>query len=86
MTRIEPIIFPITGTATKLSVLVLNFLTDAVTATTYYQLLTDDGVQCLQGNYQLTEEEFAAWGQDNSYIDDIVASHLPGVVIINEEI
>ena len=85
MTRIEPIIFPIIGTATKLSVLILNFLTSAVTATTYYQLLTDDGVQCLQGNYQLTDEDFAAWGQDNSYIDDIVANHL-GVIIINEEI
>ena len=83
MTKIEPVIFPIIGTATKLSVLILNFLTSASTATTYYQLLTDDGVQCLQGNYQLTDQEFAAWGQDNSYIDDIVANHL-GVVIINE--
>ncbi len=83
MTKIEPVIFPIIGTATKLSVLILNFLTSAATATTYYQLFTDDGVQCLQGNYQLTDEEFAAWGQDNSYIDDIVANHL-GVVIINE--
>lgn len=83
MTKIEPVIFPIIGTATKLSVLILNFLTSAATATTYYQLLTDDGVQCLQGNYQLTDEEFAAWGQDNSYIDDIVANYL-GVVIINE--
>ena len=83
MTKIEPVIFPIIGTATKLSVLILNFLTSASTATTYYQLLTDDGVQCLQGNYQLTDQEFAAWGQDNSYIDDIVANYL-GVVIINE--
>lgn len=83
MTKIQPVIFPIIGTATKLSVLILNFLTSASNATTYYQLLTDDGVQCLQGNYQLTDEEFAAWGQDNSYIDDIVANHL-GVVIINE--
>jgi hypothetical protein len=83
MTNIQPVVFPILGTATNLSVLVMNFLTSAVTATTYYQLLTDDGVQCLQGNYQLTDEEFASWGQDNSYIDDIVANHL-GVVIINE--
>lgn len=83
MTKIQPVIFPIIGTATKLSVLILNFSTSALNATTYYQLFTDDGVQCLQGNYQLTDEEFAAWGQDNSYIDDIVANHL-GVVIINE--
>lgn len=81
MPAIQPVVFPILGTATELSVLVLNFPTDAVTCTTYYQLLTADGVQCAQGNYTLTEAEFAAWGQDNSYVDSVVASYL-GVTII----
>jgi hypothetical protein len=85
MTRIEPVIFPIVGTATKLSVVVLGFKTTALNTGTFYELLTDDNKQCLQGNYQLTDEEFAAWGVDNSYIDDIIANFL-GVVIINEEI
>jgi hypothetical protein len=79
---IEPVVFPLNeGTATRLTVLVLNFTTDATTATTYYQLLTEEGVQLRQGNYTLTEEEFAAWGQDNSYVNQCVADAI-GVVII----
>jgi hypothetical protein len=82
MSNIEPIDFPIVGTAVKLSVLVMNFATDAETAGTYYQLLTEDDKQCLSGNYYMTEEQFAAWGQDNSVVDGYVAEHL-GVTILN---
>jgi hypothetical protein len=31
----------------------------------------------------MTEQEFADWGQDNSYVDDIVAAFL-GVTIVAE--
>jgi len=79
---IEPVVYPLNeGTATLLSVLVLNFPTDAVTCTTYWQLLTEDGKQLAQGNYTLTEEQFATWGTDNSVVDNYVAEYL-GVVII----
>jgi predicted secreted protein len=79
---IVPVVYPLNeGTATFMSVLVLNFPTDAVTATTYWQLLTDEGKQLAQGNYTLTEEEFAAWGTDNSYVNQCVADAI-GVVII----
>lgn len=83
MAQIQPVVFPIVGTATKLEVTLLPFKTDAITATTYYQLLTEEGKECIVGNYAMTPEEFAAWGVDNSYVDDIVASHI-GVVIIGE--
>jgi hypothetical protein len=79
---IEPIVYPLNeGTATLLSVLVLNFPTDAVTCTTYWQLLTADGLQLSQGNYTLTEEEFAAWGTDNNYVNQVVAAAI-GVTLI----
>jgi hypothetical protein len=79
---IEPVVFPLNeGTATRLTVLVLNFPTDAITATTYYQLLTEEGTQLRQGNYTLTEEEFAAWGTDNNYVNQCVANAI-GVVLI----
>ena len=79
---IEPVVFPLNeGTATRLTVLVLNFPTDATTATTYYQLLTEEGVQLRQGNYTLTEEEFANWGTDNNVVNQYVADAI-GVVII----
>jgi hypothetical protein len=81
---IEPIVYPLNqGTATRMTVLVLNFPTDATTATTYYQLLTEEGAQLKQGNYTLTEEQFAAWGQDNAYVNHCVAEAL-GVTIITE--
>ena len=79
---IQPVVFPLNeGTATRLTVLVLNFPTDATTATTYYQLLTEEGVQLRQGNYTLTEEEFANWGTDNNVVNQYVADAI-GVVII----
>jgi len=79
---IEPIVYPLNeGTATLLSVLVLNFPTDAVTCTTYWQLLTADGLQLSQGNYTLTEEEFAAWGTDNNVVNEYVANAI-GVTLI----
>ena len=82
MSTIEPITFPLNkGIATKLNVLVLNFETSATTATTYYQLLSEENVVLSDGNYTLTEEEFAAWGQDNKYVDTCVANAI-GVTII----
>ena len=53
----------------------------ATTATTYYQLLSDEDVVLSDGNYTLTEEEFAQWGQDNKYVDTCVANAI-GVTII----
>jgi len=71
---IEPIEYPLNaGTATQMSVLVLNFTTEATTCSTYWQLLTEDGKVVADDNYNLTEEEFAAWGQDNNYVNQVVA-------------
>jgi hypothetical protein len=79
---IEPIVYPLNaGTATQMSVLVLNFATDATTCTTYWQLLTDDNKQLAQGNYTLTEEEFATWGTDNNVVNEYVANAI-GVTLI----
>ena len=57
-------------------------MTDATTASTYYRLLTDDGKVLTDGRYQMTEEQFAIWGRDNSVVDDYVAEYL-GVTIIS---
>ena len=81
MTQIQPITFPIKGTATQMSVLVLNFETNATTATTYWQLFTEDDTQVADGNYTMTEEQFAEWGQDNNVVNEYVADAI-GVTII----
>jgi len=79
---IQPIVYPLNeGTATRMTVLVLNFETTATTCTTYWQLLTEEGKQLSQGNYTLTEEEFLTWGTDNSVVNEYVADAI-GVVII----
>ena len=82
MAKIQPIEFPLAGTATTLEVTVLSFKTSDVTAVTYNKLLTDEGKEVIPGwNYSLTEAEYAAWGEDNSVVDDYVAAD-KGLVII----
>jgi len=80
---IEPVVYPLNeGTATRMTVLVLNFETTATTCTTYYELLTDEG-KCLKAdNYTLTPEQFAAWGLDNNVVNEYVAEAI-GVTIIS---
>jgi hypothetical protein len=80
---IEPVVYPLNeGTATRMTVLVLNFETTATTCTTYYELLTEDG-KCLKSdNYTLTPEQFAAWGLDNNVVNEYVADAI-GVTIIS---
>jgi len=60
MAKIQPIVFPLNqGTATEMSVLILNHETTATTCKTYYQLKTEEGKVVQGDNYDLTEEEFA---------------------------
>ena len=81
MSTIEPVNFPFYGDATILNVTVLSFPTNATTTNTYWTLNTFDGVQCAQGNYYMTDEQFAAWGQDNEVVDGYVAQSI-GVIIV----
>lgn len=80
---IEPIIYPLNqGIAKFLTVLVEAFMTNATTASTYYRLLTEEGKILQDGRYEMTEEQFAEWGKDNSVVDDYVAEAI-GVTIIS---
>ncbi len=87
MAKIQPIVFPLNaGTATEISVLILNFETSATTCTTYYELKSEateeaPSVVLSNGNYALTEAEFAAWGEDNAWVETCVANAI-GVTII----
>jgi hypothetical protein len=81
MSTIEPVNFPFYGEATILNVTVLSFPTNAETATTNWILNTSENVQCAQGNYTMTPEQFSAWGQDNTVVDGYVAQAI-GVVIV----
>jgi hypothetical protein len=81
MAKIQPVIFPLNaGTATEMSVLIQQHTTDAVTCGTYYELKTEEGAVLSNGNYTLTEDEFAAWGTDNTWVENCVAMAI-GVTI-----
>lgn len=82
MAQIQPIDFPFTGEATQLKVLILNFVTDANTCTTYNELLTEQGTFCTGWNYTLTDAEFAAWGEDNTWVEQCVAND-KGITILS---
>jgi hypothetical protein len=81
MVQIQPLNIAIKGIATQMNVLVLNFATNATTATTYWQLFNDENECLLDGNYTLTEEQFNSWGTDNSVVNEYVAEAI-GVTII----
>jgi hypothetical protein len=82
MIQIESLNIPTKGTASQMSVLVLNFATNATTAETYWQLYDDEGTPLLDGNYIMTDEQFATWGTDNNVVNEYVADAI-GVTIIS---
>jgi hypothetical protein len=82
MAKIQPITVPHVGVGTTLEVTVLPFKTTDVTTGTINKILTDDGIEVVPAwNYTMTEDEFDAWGQDNSVVDDYVAA-AKGLVIV----
>ena len=88
MAKIQPITFPLNaGTATEMSVLILNFETSATTCTTYYELKSEATEETpskvlSNGNYTLTEQEFSSWGEDNKHVETCVANAI-GVTILS---
>ena len=87
MAKIQPVVFPLNaGTATEMTVLILNFETNATTCTTYYELKSEGTEEVpskvlSNGNYTLTDVQFALWGFDNTVVDQYVAEAI-GVVIV----
>lgn len=88
MAKIEPVVFPIKGTATELEVRVNSFSMEANTADFHYRLTTSGDLQKLlpkklidEGNLSMTESEFAQWGADNNYCIQWAANKL-GLTLI----
>jgi hypothetical protein len=88
MAKIQPIVFPIKGTATELEVRVNSFSMDAKTASFNYRLTDSGDLATLkakkvmdEGNLSMTESEFEQWGADNQYCINWAANKL-GLIII----
>ncbi len=81
MAKIQPVDYPFGETATDLIVYVQGFNTKSTKCQIQYLLTNEIGKQLFIDSYELTEEEFQGWGEDNSYIDDIAAARIPVVII-----
>jgi hypothetical protein len=82
MAKVQPVTIPFEGIGTTLQVTILSFDTDAKSASTFNRLLSDEGKEVIPNwYYQLTESEFAAWGEDNKIVEGYVAS-AKGLTII----
>lgn len=78
---IEPVVIPTMGTATQLYVQANSFAASALNCTLYYYLADDNGMQLIQGNLQMTDEQFATWGTDNDVLYTIVADE-KGLILL----
>lgn len=88
MAKIEPIVFPIKGTATELELRVNTFSMDAKSADFHYRLTDSGDLATLktkkvmaEGDLSMTESEFSAWGSDNNYCIQWAANKL-GLILI----
>jgi hypothetical protein len=83
MAKVQPITIPFEGIGTTLDVTILTFKTDSKSATTYNRLLSDEGKEVIPNwYYDMTEAQFAAWGEDNTIVEGYVAT-AKGLTIID---
>jgi hypothetical protein len=50
--------------------------TQATTCQLYYEVQAETGEQLANGNIELTEDQYAEWGDDNAFIEDIALTNL----------
>ena len=50
--------------------------TQALDCNTYYEVCSEENEVLASGNIAITEEQYALWSDDNSYIENIVLSTL----------
>jgi hypothetical protein len=72
--------------ATQLSLTIINDNLDT-SATLYYQLLTEDGIQLAQGNLTIDGEEYHTWGEASSDINNeayVIAANKLSLTLIQD--
>ena len=74
--KIVPVNIGINKVADSISVRVISFETTDKTCQLYYRIFDNVKKQVDEGNLNLTEKEFLAWGKDNLYIEDLALGKL----------
>jgi hypothetical protein len=78
MKKIKPIQIWVNGiiqTATTLNAYGVG-LQFGVSATIYYSITNEEGMQCASGNLNLDGEDYQKWGDDDNYAWNFVAQKL----------
>jgi hypothetical protein len=80
MIKIEDVIVPTKGTAKYFNITALNFPMNPSSVTFYWQILSEveqiedelvtnkPGSSLIDGNIVMTQEEYSAWGDDDTYV------------------
>jgi hypothetical protein len=80
MIKIEDVVIPIKGTAKYFNIIALNFPMNPSSVTFYWQILSEveetveevvtlkSGNSLMDGNLVMTQEEYTAWGDDDTYV------------------
>jgi hypothetical protein len=93
MIKIEDVIVPTKGTAKYFNISALNFPMNPTSVTFYWQILseveeiqdelvtTKPGSSLMDGNLTMNQEEYAAWGDDDTYVINWALSELGFVAL-----
>lgn len=54
---------------------IINSTTDT-SCKTYYQIFPEEGGALLEGEFPISEEDYALWSDDNAFIENIVLKRL----------
>lgn len=77
MIQIQPITLGLPPQeATKIIIRPLINSTTDLTCNTYYEVLSENGQTLANGNIPLSEEEYSSWGEDNTYLDNLILEKL----------
>jgi hypothetical protein len=87
MKKIKPIQIWVNGiiqTATTLNAYGVG-LQFGVSATIYYSITNEEGIQCASGNLNLEGEDYEKWGDSDEYLWEWVASQLNLTILEDTE-
>ena len=87
MKAIQPVLIWSNGANAQATQLSLTIINDnlSTSATLYYQLLSEDGIQLAQGNLTIDGEEYQSWGEASDVNSDayVIAATKLALTLIN---
>ena len=90
MIKIEDVIVPTKGTAKYFNIIALNFPMNPTSVTFYWQIFSETqneeqesipSIPVMEGNLTMNQEEYAAWGSEDSYVTTWACNKLNFTII-----